>query len=165
MDLSKLTNGQKIALASGLVLIINLFLPWYRFDFGIGSVSANAFDAGFAAWFGSLLAIGGAVILAIEVFSGNSIDLGNLKGAQLALLLGAVGFILVLLRLLTETSNVFIGVFLGILATAGVTYGAFMVMKESGIAMPTADDFKSIAGGDEAKSDDPGDSPGPDAGR
>lgn len=161
MDLSKLTNGQKIALASGLVLIINLFLPWYRFDFGIGSISANAFDAGFLAWFGSLLAIAGAVIVAIEVFGGNTIDLGTLKGAQLALLLGAVGFILVLLRLLTETSGVFIGLFLGILATAGVTYGSFLVMKESGIALPTADDFKSIAGGD----DDPGDSPNPDAGR
>lgn len=166
MDLSKITTGQRIVLGSGIVLLINVFLPWYRFDFGIGSVSANAFDAGFLAWFGTLLAVAGAVIVAVEVFTGNKIEVGTLKGVQIALILGGLGLILILLRLLTETSNLFLGIFLGILAAAGVTYGSFMAMKEAGISMPSADDFKSVAGGsDDGPTDDPGDSPGPEAGR
>ncbi len=77
MDLSKLKNGQKIILGAGILLIINLFLPWYRVDFGIASASANAFDAGFLAWFGSLLAIAAAVIIALKVFANMKIKPGR----------------------------------------------------------------------------------------
>ena len=35
------------------------------------------------------------------------------------------------------------GLFLGIIAAAAVTYGAFMSVKASGAGLPTADDFKS----------------------
>ena len=125
MDLSKLSRGQQIGLGSGLLLIINLFLPWYRISIGGFSSSANAFDAEFWAWGGSFVAIAGALIL------------------------GGLGLLLIILRLLTETSNLFIGVFIGILAAGGVTYGSFMAMKDAGLELPSADDFKSIAGGDD----------------
>ena len=47
MDLSKIKNGQKIVLVAGLLLIIDIFLPWYgAFGFNI-----NAFDSG--SWRGS----------------------------------------------------------------------------------------------------------------
>ncbi|NQV05505.1 hypothetical protein HQ535_03065 [bacterium] len=143
MDFGKLSTGMKIALISGVVLIINLFLPWYRVDFGIGSVSANAFDAGFLAWFGSLLAIAGAVLLLLKVLGTTEINAGPLKTEQLAFLLAVAGVILVLLRFLTETSSVFLGLFLGIAACAGVAYGAFTEMKAHGMDL---DDFKSIGG-------------------
>ena len=57
MDLSKIKNGQKIVLGAGLLLIINLFLPWYRVDLGaFGSANFSAWHF-FLAWFGSFLAI------------------------------------------------------------------------------------------------------------
>ncbi len=144
MDFSKLTNGQKIAIVSGVVLIINLFLPWY----GILGININAFDSGFLAWFGSLLAIAAAVLLALKVFASNAIKLGNLQTEHLALLLGGLGFVLIVLRFLTESSLTKFGLFLGILASAAVTAGAYMSMKEAGLEMPpSADDFKSMGGG------------------
>ena len=146
MDFGKLSTGMKIALISGVVLIINLFLPWYRVDFGIGSVSANAFDAGFLAWFGSLLAIGGAVVLLLKALGTTEVNAGPLKTEQLAFLLGAAGVVLVLLRLITETNSMYLGLFLGILASAGVAYGSFMEMKSHGMDL---DDFKSLGGNDE----------------
>ena len=144
MDFGKLSTGMKIALVAGVVLIINLFLPWYRFDFGIGSVSANAWDAGFLAWGGSLIAIAGAVLLLLKALGTTEVNAGPLKTEQLALLLGALGLLLILLRLLTETNSMFIGLFLGLAAAGAVTYGAFMEMKAQGMDL---DDFKSLGGG------------------
>ncbi len=143
MDLSKLTRGQQIALVAGLVLIINLFLPWYD----VIGISINAFDAGFAAWFGSLLAIAAAVLIAVKVFAGNAVNVGNLQTEQIALVLGALGTLLILLRWLTETNFVSFGLFLGLVAAGAVTAGAFLAMREAGLELPDMDDFRSVAGG------------------
>lgn len=145
MDFSKLTRGQQIALAAGVVLIIDLFLPWY----GAFGFNANAFDAGFLAWFGALLAIAAAVLLAVKVFAGNAVNLGALQTEQIALVLGAFGTLLILLRWLTETNLVKFGLFLGLLAAAGVTAGSYLAMREAGLELPDMDDFKSVAGGDD----------------
>jgi hypothetical protein len=142
MDLSKLKNGQKIILAAGIVLIINLFLPWYRFDFFVGKVNINAFDT-FLAWFGSFLAIGAAVIIALKVFANMKINAGPLKAEHLALILGALGFLFILIRLITETNGMFIGLWLGLIVSAILAYGAFMAMKEEGLSIQ---DFKSLGG-------------------
>ena len=49
MDTSKLSVGDQIAAASGLVLLIVLFLPWYGVDVNVGGFSAsesvNAWEA------------------------------------------------------------------------------------------------------------------------
>jgi hypothetical protein len=143
MDLSKMTTGQKIILGGGVLLIINLFLPWYRVSVMGFSASINAFDT-FLAWFGSFCAIAGAVIIALKMFGNVKIAAGPLKAEHLALALAALGFVLILLRLITETSSVFIGIFIGLIATAGMTYGGFLAMKDEGMALQ---DFKSLGGG------------------
>ena len=145
MDLSKLTNGGKVAGAAGIILLINLFLPWYS----IGPFDANAFDAGFLAWFGSFVAIAGAVLILLKALAGNAVDLGNLKTEQLVLLLGGLGTVLIILKFIVDSDFTSIGIFLGILAAAAVAVGGWMAMKEAGLEMPTADDFKSIGGGDD----------------
>ncbi|HEX9978213.1 MAG TPA: hypothetical protein VGB41_06240 [Acidimicrobiia bacterium] len=136
MDFSKLSNGAKLALIGGAVLVVDLFLPWYSADLGIVSVSAKAFDSGFLAWGGSLIAIAGAVVLLLKAFGTKEMSAGQFKTEQLAVLLGAIGFVLIVLRWLTETSLVAFGLFLGIVAAAVVTYGAFMAMKDAGLKMP-----------------------------
>jgi hypothetical protein len=144
MDLSKLKNGQKIVLAAGIVMIINLFLPWYRVSaFGF-SASINAFDSEFWAWFGSLCAIAAAVIIALKVFANMKINAGPLKAEHLALILGGLGFLFILIRLLTETTSMFIGLWIGLIVSAVLAYGAFMAMKEEGLSIQ---DFKSLGGG------------------
>lgn len=44
MDFSKLSNGARVTLIAGAVMIINLFLPWFSVDTVVGSASGNAFD-------------------------------------------------------------------------------------------------------------------------
>jgi hypothetical protein len=147
MDFSKLwnelSNGAKIAGIAGLVLIVNLFLPWY----GIAGFNINAFDSGFLAWFGSILAIAGAVIVVLGAMGRGKISFGSLQGGQIALLAGGLGALFVILRWLTETSLVKFGLFLGIAAAVAVVAGAYLDLKESGVGMPTADDFKRFSGG------------------
>ena len=136
MNFSKLSMGAKVALIGGAVLVINLFLPWYSVSAGPFSVSLNAFDAEFFAWGGSFLAIAGAVVLLLKAMGTKDVNAGQFKTEQLALLLGGVGFILIVLRFLTESSAVSFGLFIGIAASAAVTYGAFMAMKDAGLKMP-----------------------------
>ncbi len=145
MNLSKLTNAGKIAGGAGIILLINLFLPWYSF----GPFDFNAFDAGFLAWFGSFVAIAGAVLLLIKALAGKTVELGNLKTEHLALILGGLGTLLIILKFLVDNDGTSFGIFLGVIAAANVTAGGWMAMKEAGLEMPTADDFKSIAGGDD----------------
>jgi len=139
MDFSKLSQNQKIALGGGALAIISLFLPWY----GFLSINISAFDSGFLAWGGLLFAIAGAVILLLKALEINDVKVGNLAAEQLALLLAAAGFVLIVLRLLTESTATKFGLFAGLIAAAAVAYGVFGSMKDSGIEMPTADDFKS----------------------
>ena len=138
MDFSKLSMGAKLALIGGAVLVINLFLPWYSFSaFGI-SASANAFEepAGFFAWGGSFLAIAGAVILLLKAFGKQQVNAGQFKTEQLAVVLGAAGFVLILIQFFDTSDYVGFGLWLGLAAAAVVTYGAFRAMKDAGLAMP-----------------------------
>ena len=47
--------------------------------------------------------------------------------------LSAAAFVLILVRLITEADNVFLGTILGLLVTAAMTVGAFL---DSGLTMP-----------------------------
>jgi len=143
MDLSKLKNGQKIVLVAGIVLVINLFLPWYRVDLGaFGSANFSAWHF-FLAWFGSLLAIAAAVIIALKVFANMKINAGPLKAEHLAFALGALGFLFILIKLLVDLDFMFIGVWIGLVASAALAFGTFLAMKEQGLGVA---DFKALGG-------------------
>src|SRR3989304_3633329 len=113
MDFSKLSNGAKLALVGGAVLIVDLFLPWY----GVFGVSINAFDSEFLAFGGALVAIAGAGGLLLKAIGKKDVNAGQFKTEQLAFLLGAVGFVMIVLRWLTENNFVKYGLYLGIVAS------------------------------------------------
>lgn len=143
MDLSKLSQNQKIALGGGVLAIISLFLPWYGFSFaGIGS-NIGAFDSGLFAWGGLILAIAGSAIVVLKAMEVTDAKIANLAAEQLALLLSGLGVIFIILRWLTENDFVKFGLFIGLVSAAAVAYGAFGAMKDEGLELPTADDFKS----------------------
>ena len=142
MDFSKLSQNQKIAVGGGGLAIISLFLPWYGFSFGGIGANIGAFDSGFFAWGGMLLAIAGAVILVLEAFDISNIQAGNLEGEQIALIVSALGVVFVLLRWITETSLVKSGLFVGLISAAAVAYGAYGTMQDEGLEMPSTDYFK-----------------------
>jgi hypothetical protein len=144
MDLSKLNQNQKIVAGGGILAIISLFLPWYGISIsGLLSVNANAFRAGFLAWFGLVLAIAAAVIVLLKVLEVSEVKAGNLATEQLALVGAALGFIITVLKLLIDHDFVRWGLFIGIISTVVVAYGCYGAMKDAGLEMPTKDDFTS----------------------
>ena len=137
MDKGKLSTAQKMVVYGGVFLIVNLlFIPWYRVggfvDVGVG---VDGFGAGFYAWFGSLCAIGAAALVYLKATGRGKLASWQVKPEFLALALAATGFVLILVRLITEASSIFLGTILGLLVTAGMTIGAFM---ESGLKLPQA---------------------------
>ena len=132
MDFNKLSTGVKLALIGGAVLIVDLFLPWY----GVFGISINALDSKFLAWGGCFLAIAGAVLLLLKSMGKKEMSAGSFKTEQLAFLLGAAGFVLIVLRWLTENEFVKFGLYLGIVASALVAYGAFTEMRSKGQNIP-----------------------------
>jgi hypothetical protein len=62
-------------------------------------------------------------------------------------LLAALGAFFVLLKLIVDNDITRFGLYLGILAAVAVAAGAYLDLKESGVGMPTADDFRKLTGG------------------
>ena len=154
MDFSKLSQNNRIAAGGGILAFIASILPWYSFDFGFDvpgvDTSVSAWGAGFFAWSGCLLALAAGALIALKAMDVFEAKVGGMETEQFAMVLAAVGFVFVLLRWLTETSFTSFGLYLGIIATAATTAGAFLSGKDGGIGIPTADDFKGS--GDDAAS-------------
>jgi hypothetical protein len=144
MDRAKLTTGQTLVYYGGWFLVINLlFIPWYRsgkfLDAGIG---IDGFGAGFFGWGGSLLGIAAALLLYLKVSGRGGLDKWQFKSEYLVLLFTLVGFVFILVQIIrvhdqirTGGLGVFLGVIFALLATAGMTLGAFM---DSGLKLPQA---------------------------
>ena len=131
------TTPDLALIAAGAVGVVNLFLPWYRFDFGFASASANAFDSGFAAWASALLVIAVGALTAAKVFAGRALpSAGQLGPNALLLALAAAALLLAVLRLLTQTDYVSVGLFLGIALAAVQAFFAFTLFKASGERTP-----------------------------
>jgi len=144
MDFSKLSTNNWIAGGGGLGALIALFLPWYGADFGFDiGFSINGWNAGFFAWFGSLLAVAAGGIIVAKVLDVADIKVANLTSEQLAMVVGATGAAFVLLRFVTAASATKFGLWLGILSAGAAVAGAYLTAKDAGVGIPTADDFKA----------------------
>ena len=142
-----------IAGASGLALFIFMFVGWFGLKVEAGGfeaeTTANAWE-----WFSFidiLLFLAAIVAVALAVLRA----LGNVPTlpyppAMIVAIAGAVALVLVLFRLIfpgdagTDADGVEatrkIGVFLGLIASAGIAYGGYTAMNEraNGEASPAA---------------------------
>ena len=133
MDLSRLSTAHKIAVGGAVVLVVAMFLPWYKVDFGgFGSVSANAWDAGILAWGACVAGIAAGVILAMKAMGTKDVTAGGKSAEQIAMILGIAAFVMAVLRLITESTAAAFGMFIGIAASAAVAYGAWAAAKQAG---------------------------------
>ena len=152
MDLRRLRAGEWIAAASGVALIVSLFLPWYEgTSDGAGTYGG---DATFTAWevlavldvvllIVGLLAIAVLVVTASQGVPALPVALGSL-----AVIAGAIGAALVLFRVLAIpdleafSDAVFpegerqLGLWLALLAAAGVTAGSFLAIRDERLSRP-----------------------------
>ena len=138
MDTSKLTIGDQIAGASGIVLLIALFLPWYGVDVAGVSADANAWEA--LSFIDILLFLISLVAIGVPVAKAAGSLPDDVPGPLLVLAAGGLGVLLVLFRLIdlptpdlgdqVDFGRKF-GAFLGLIATVGISYGGWRANEES----------------------------------
>jgi hypothetical protein len=144
--MDRLSTGEKIAGGSAVLLFIFMFFDWFSVDVssgdGLFSVSAggNAWEA--FSWIDLFLlivvvvAVGVAVIRATDAVFEPSFSLNAVTA-----ILGGIGVLLILYRIIdppldTDIPGVDIsrslGIYLGLIATAAITYGGYRAMQEEG---------------------------------
>ena len=148
MDFTRLTQGEKIAGASGLALILIMFIfSWYGVEVGGESVP----DSGANAWeaFGFIdivLFVTVAAAIGLALISASQTEVGLPVAASAVVAgLGILSVILVLYRIVDTPGDLGaaaelldvnvtreIGVWLGLIAAIGVAYGGWQAMQEEG---------------------------------
>jgi UDP-N-acetylmuramyl pentapeptide phosphotransferase/UDP-N-acetylglucosamine-1-phosphate transferase len=126
MDSPRQSQGQLIAAASGVVLIISLFLKWKGLDVpGGGSLSGWKTEDALDIY---LLILG---LIAIAGAMGQGDDLPYLT-AESKVLTAVIGLVLMIFVLLFHGDGIELkfGFWLALLATVGVTVGQFQAMNE-----------------------------------
>jgi hypothetical protein len=138
MDLSTLRTGEKIAAAAGIILLLAMFiLDWYTADFGPfgGEFGVNAFESFDIIDLILLLTVIAAIALAVTSMTGNTPDLPIAMSAIVAGL-GILSTLLVLYRLINPPGeggiDRGIGIFVGLVAAAGIAYGGWRAMQDEG---------------------------------
>ena len=132
--LSALSRGAQIMLGAGVLLFIDLFLPWQDFD--VGSIAEElGIDASFNAWngfWGWMLGLLTIVMLAWLVVRIAAVDVPlPVSSAMLAGLLGTlILFFAVIKNLVDDESTIWS--YIGVLLAIAVAYGAWHQIQEAG---------------------------------
>lgn len=145
MDSSKLGVGEIVAGISGLALFVFMFLPWY----GVDSVAGFGVSADASAWeafsFIDILLFLVCVVVVGLVIVQMAETTPELPAppSQIITIAGVVAVVLILFRLIVtpgvDTGDTGIdidlgrefGVFLGLIAAAGIAYGGWRASNEA----------------------------------
>jgi hypothetical protein len=118
LDAARLGRAERITGIATLVLFISLFLPWYTYDFGVGSVSADGLYHG---WMYLVLLVSLAVMVYVVLRAGFDVMPFKLpmSDAQLLLIATVFNVVLCILAFLLKPGGIgFSGV--------GWGFGAFL---------------------------------------
>ena len=145
MDLKKLTPGEMVISVSGIVLLIFSFFKWYGVSGGDlqDALDAAGIKSSFNGWqapsaFLSVVAILLGVVMAAHVITDKVAGvemperIGKVGWGVFYLAGGSIAFLFVLIKWLGNTSGTKIGIYVGLLSTAGLAAGGFLVAKERG---------------------------------
>lgn len=144
MDINKLNTGEKVMGVSGILLFVFSFFPWLGFSYGGFSASKSAWNFTLC-WIAVVL---GVVIAGLVIAKAAGVEvpaLGSVKWAHIFLGVTSVVFLLIVIKLIAgpSTGGVSIsgtgvskdrkiGIFLGLLASAGLVVGSYLNAKETG---------------------------------
>jgi uncharacterized membrane protein YhaH (DUF805 family) len=146
MDLDRLSTGEKIAAASGVLLFVFTFFEWFKVDLPPGVFAdggVNAWDALDVIPIVLLLAIIAAVAVAVVRLADALFEPPISMNAVVAVL-GGISVLLILYRIVNPPGEGGVagtgvdigpsyGIFLGLIAAAGIAYGGYRAMQEEGI--------------------------------
>jgi hypothetical protein len=150
MDLNRLTQGEKIAGLSAILLFIFMFFDWYGVSISGGGVSASFPGAGGNAWdtldvIPILLLIAIVATVGIVALNASESDVElPVHGATIVAVVGAISFLLILFRIIdtptfasyagySAEGSVEFGIFLSLIAAAGIGFGGWRAMQEEGV--------------------------------
>jgi hypothetical protein len=129
-----LSMGEKIILIAGVVLFIDGFLPWYSIDIGPLSWTRNGWESPGAIW--SILAIlvglAMACVVVLKNFTEGVIpdNMGGFSWPKILLGGGVAALVLVVIKLLNESSSLGFGFYLGIIAAAALAAAGGLMYRE-----------------------------------
>lgn len=133
MDTDRLLRGEMIAAISGIALFLIMFIfPWFSLD--VPGVSLSGIDI--VLFVTVVVAVGGAIISATATNIDTPVAISSIT-----LGLGILSVLLVLFRILSPPDGGAgdlvdvsrgIGVYLGLIAAAGIAYGGYDAMNEEG---------------------------------
>jgi hypothetical protein len=139
VDLKKLSRGDQIIGASGILLLIFSFLPWFKIEidlgpFGDSSASANGWDYFLTGIIPVLLGLIMVAHVALTNFSPQTkLPTLPVTWGQIHMGAGGLAALLVILRLLIGEDDPVdrsYGLFLATLAAIGLAVGGYFKMKE-----------------------------------
>ncbi len=137
IDLTKLTNRERVIGGAALVAFIAAFLPWWGVSAGFLSVSIDGWSAGFAGWAGTLLLTAAGVYLLLRR-SGSTIPAPSIGDAQLTAVVSGIGLLLVIIKLADLPTYHSLGV--------GTRYGIWIALVAGIVETVAAVDEARTAG-------------------
>jgi len=159
MDVNRLTQGEKIAGVSAILLFIFMFFDWFSYSisggsFGI-SAGGNAWDT--LDFIPIVLLITIIATIANAAIEASESDIETpVHGATVVTVLGAISVLLILFRIIDPPGSsvggvsvdvsIEFGIIISLLAAAGIAYGGYRAMQEEGATFGDAADRLSGGG-------------------
>lgn len=143
MDVDRLSTGEKIAGVSAILLFIFMFFDWFTVSasngFFTASAGGNAWDVLDVIPIILLIAIIAAIGVAVVRLTEFAFEPAISMNAVVAIL-GIISVLLILYRIISPPDSGFsgisvdpaVGIFLGLVAAAGIAYGGYRAMQEEG---------------------------------
>lgn len=180
MEADKLSTGEKIAAVSAILLFVFMFFDWFGVEVsGVPGFSGDISGSGGSAWdaldvipiflmLAIVAAIGVAVIRLTDADIELPVSLNSIVAA-----LGGFAVLLILFRIIFPPdfgsfggvevdATLKLGIFLGLLASAGIAYGGYSAMREEGMTFgDTADRLGGGGGGQQPPAGSPPPPPSP----
>lgn len=157
MKIARLSKGESIAAASAVLLFIFMFLDWFGTEVAAEGGGAVDAEGGGSAW-GTLDFIPIVLLVAIVMaLVGAGLRLAGsdyrppVQANAVIAVLGGLSTLLILLRIvvppgidhfggLAVDATPQVGIFLGLLAAAGIAYGGYTAMRGEGLNFGDAAD-------------------------
>ena len=140
MDLSRLTQGERIVLIAGVLLILDLlFAPWHKIDLGatipgvdLSRSGVQSPHSGYGVIALLLTIVMVAQIVAAKIMSASLPD-PPVPWSRVHLVAGVAVATMLLLKLVVETDFLGFGAYVGVALGLAVAYGAFTLNREDSI--------------------------------
>lgn len=165
MEADRLSTGEKISAVSAILLFVFMFFDWFGVEVsGVPGFSGDISGSGGSAWdaldvipiflmLAIVAAIGVAVIRLTDADIELPVSLNSIVAA-----LGGFAVLLILFRIVFPPdfgsfggvevdATLKLGIFLGLLASAGIAYGGYSAMREEGMTFGDTADRLGGGGG------------------